>query len=188
MLRAMSSREWSMASLDRLQDLCVRFPAEGRVVAIVLRPEREVPALSVSSAHAVPGRGLLGDRRALRERTEASARRREVTLFQAEHLALLASWSGAAAIDPARVRRNLVIAGVNLIAMRSPFPEVELVWRIGDAVRIEVTGPCDPCSGMEEAFGFGGYNALRGHGGMTARIVTGGELHVGDRVVLDPGS
>lgn len=180
-------KDQSMGKGGALRDLSAQLRGDGRIEAIVVRPERKAPARSVSEAQAVPGRGLSGDRRAARERRGDDARRREVTLIQYEHLAPIAQWCGLASVDPCALRRNLVLSGLNLLAMRSPFHDVHFVWRIGDDVRIVLTGPCDPCSRMEEALGAGGYNAMRGHGGMTARIVTGGTIRVGDRVVLDIG-
>ena len=55
-------------------------------------------------------------------------------------------------------------------------------FRIGEAL-FEGTQPCDPCSRMEEALGPGGYNAMRGHGGLCARVLRDGVISVGDELV-----
>ena len=168
-----------------LRDLVRRFHGTGRLGAIVLRPDRLKDAVSVQEARAEPGLGLIGDHRSLRLRQSDAQRHRELSLIQAEHLSLLGVWTGQAPIAPERLRRNLVISGINIAAMHSPCREERCVWRIGGSVRIEITGPCPPCSRMEDELGEGGYAALRGHGGATARIVVGGVLRVGDTVNLD---
>ena len=78
-------------------------------------------------------------------------------------------------VDPAALRRNLVVSGINLLALKNARLKV-------GAARLEVVGPCQPCSRMEEAIGPGGYAAMRGHGGMTARVLVGGAVSVGDVV------
>ena len=171
-------------SIEGLRELTQRFSGESRVDAIFLRPARLVPVVSVSEVVAEPGRGLVGDRRSLALRTGDLAQKREVSLFQAEHLPVMAAWLGLPSIDPARLRRNLVVSGINLLSMRSLFRDVCLQWCFGEEVILEVTGSCEPCSRMESEFGNGGYNAMRGHGGMTARVLVGGTIRVGDTVRL----
>ncbi len=173
-----------MTSSDTLRDLITRIATQGRIEAIVVRPERNEPAQYVDAVNAEPGLGLIGDRRAQTKRANLVSRKRELTLIQAEHLPLIANWCGVEQIEATRLRRNLVISGVNLLAMKSPFADVRLEWQIGNEVCIEVTGPCDPCSKMEAELGKGGYNAMRGHGGMTAMVLAGGVIRVGDAVML----
>ena len=146
-----------------------------------MRPDRDVTAVSVRSSLAVEGRGLDGDRSA---RGARSGHKRQVTLVQAEHLPVIAAFLGRANVDPGLLRRNVVVSGINLVAVRSLFQEQEIRMVIDDTVVLAMTGPCDPCSRMEAALGAGGWNAMRGHGGMTARIEVGGAFGVGDTVAI----
>lgn len=152
-----------------LGQLMARFPRAGRVEFVGVRPARGVDVLSVDAAQAVAGRGLVGDR------YTGGSGKRGVTLIQAEHLPVIATLAGLPAIDPRTVRRNLVVSGLPLLALKGR------LFRIG-GVLLEGTGPCDPCSKMEAALGEGGYNAMRGHGGLCARIVEGGVIRLGDAV------
>ena len=101
--------------------------------------------------------------------------KRQVSLLQAEHLAVIARLVRRDVVAPELLRRNLVVEGINLMALRST------TFRIG-AVHLQGTGACDPCSKMERALGTGGYNALRGHGGILARVLGDGVIRLGDEV------
>ena len=79
-------------------------------------------------------------------------------------------------IDPALTRRNIVVQGLNLLTLKGK------KFRIGEAL-FEYSGECQPCSRMEENLGIGGYNAMRGHGGITARILETGLIRVNDELV-----
>ena len=149
--------------------LMARFPRAGRVEWIGLRPQRRAALLAVPEASALADRGLEGDHYG------KPGGKRQVTLIQAEHLVVVASLLGLPAVDPAHLRRNIVVSGVNLLALRGRR------FRIGGAV-FEGSGECAPCSRMEEVLGDGGYNAMRGHGGITCRIVEGGSIRTGDAV------
>ena len=167
----------SPAAAD-LRALTATFVHSGVVQAIYLRPARRVAATGVAACTAIAGRGLEGDR-AL---ANLGGGKRQVTLIQAEHLPGVAAFLRREAIDPAILRRNLVVAGINLLSARALFKDQPVRLRIGPVVALELTGPCEPCSRMEWALGPGAYNALRGHGGMTARVLAGGPVAVGDPV------
>lgn len=174
-----------------LRELTQHFSQHGRLDAIYLRPDRGQPCLSANQVLAIANRGLQGDRASLHSPSQPNGSKRQVTLLQAEHLPVIAALTGHAQIDPALLRRNLVVSGLNLLATKSLFKDQPLHLLIGDVV-LEVTGPCEPCSRMEQVLGRGGYNAMRGHGGITARIVRGGLLRTGDIVQgatgTDPGN
>ena len=147
---------------------------DGTVAWIGLRAQRRGPLQSVQQAQAAPGSGLIGD-----HFHGQGGGTRQVTLIQGEHLDAVGAFLRASSADPALARRNIVVRGVNLFSLQ------DRRFRIGSAV-FEHSGPCHPCSRMEENFGPGGYNAMRGHGGITARVVEAGIIRVGDTVVRLP--
>ncbi|WP_137719728.1 MOSC domain-containing protein [Methylobacillus flagellatus] len=170
-----------MQQTTDLRALTSRFPHAGRLELILLRPERRRPVLIAESVQAIAGAGLQGDRMAANPSRHAGGSKRQVTLIQAEHLPAIAAFLGQAEVDPRLLRRNLLVSGLNLLAARSLFEDQPLRLQVGQAL-LEITGPCEPCSHMEEVLGSGGYNAMRGHGGLNARIVQGGTLRCGDVV------
>ena len=145
----------------------------GRVELIVVRGRPREPAQTVAQTMARTGIGLADDR--LGHRNEAELSTRQVTLIQQEHLPVIAQLARVAVVDPVRLRRNLVVSGINLVALRSQ------QVRVGAAL-LQIVGPCAPCSRMEEEIGPGGYAAMRGHGGMTARVLEDGLISVGSAV------
>jgi MOSC domain-containing protein YiiM len=155
-----------------MKSLLAQMPQSGEVRWIGVRPARRAPLTVVDGVQARLGKGLVGDR------YDGGANgKRQVTLIQQEHLAVVAALVGRDVIDPALLRRNLTVAGINLYALRGAR------FAIDDCL-LEGTGLCAPCSWMEQALGPGGYNAMRGHGGITARVLAPGMIRVGAKVRL----
>jgi MOSC domain-containing protein YiiM len=162
--------------LKTIRDLNAPPQVEGRVEAIVVRGSPREPARRVEATTAIARVGLADDR--LGQRGEAELSTRQVTLIQHEHLPVIAALARVAAVDPVALRRNVVVSGINLLALKNQR------LRVGEAV-LEIVGPCQPCSRMEEAINPqrpGGYAAMRGHGGMTARVLESGAIRIGDAV------
>jgi MOSC domain-containing protein YiiM len=157
--------------METLADRLAVLPQVGRVEWIGLSPHVRGDLQSVTEASLTVEHGLDGDHHAKRK----IGSKRQVTLIQAEHLPVVASMVHHANVTPELLRRNLLVAGINLLALKGRR------FSIGEC-ELEGTGPCDPCSRMEENLGPGGLNAMRGHGGLTARVLVGGIIHVGDAV------
>lgn len=162
-----------MASLKEL----MRAPMKpGRLTWIGLRPAHRQPLAAVDQAEVLLGSGLAGD-----HYPGKGDGKRAVTLIQAEHLDAVAAMLGLPCITPMETRRNLVVAGLNLRALKGR------QFQIGEAL-FEMTGDCAPCARMNENLGPGGFQAMRGHGGITARVLRSGRIAVGDavQVIDDP--
>jgi len=159
-------------SQARLLDKLCESMAPGRLEWIGLRSERRGQVNSVIEALALAGLGLAGDHRSLK--TPGSAR--QVTLISREYIESICRHTGQSSIDPALLRRNLVIAGMNMNLLR--YQRLQ----IGEVI-LETSALCHPCSRMDEALGAGGAAAMFGYGGLCAKVIQGGRLAVGDAVI-----
>ena len=156
--------------MSNLKELMNNIPQTGKVEWISVRPERRGTVQSVEAVEVNEEVGLVGDH------YQGSSRKRQVTLIQKEHLDAVSNILKKE-IDPALTRRNIMVSGINLLAFK------EQQFQIGEVI-LEMTGHCHPCSRMEENFGPGGYNAMRGHGGITTKVVKRGKIKIGDEVKL----
>ena len=149
-----------------LKSLIAGWARPGRVGWIGLRHERRAALVAVEEAQ-VELDGLAGD--------HGRPGKRAVTLVQGEHLGAIGSYLGREAVSPFDLRRNIVVEGINLAALK------DRPLRLGGAV-LRLTVVCAPCSRMEETFGPGGYSAVRGHGGWCAEVLEPGLIRLGDAV------
>ena len=149
------------------------LPQVGHVQWMGRAAERKGPIEEMQEIRLEEGSGIVGDHHANGRRRS----KRQVTLIQAEHLPVISALSKQPDLHPSWLRRNLVVSGIPLLAL------VDKEFRIGGAV-LAGTGLCDPCHLMEERLGSGGYNAMLGHGGITAVVLCSGTVKVGDPVRL----
>ena len=152
-----------------IKQLIQKLPQQWKVEWIGVRAKKREP-LDIPDSANVLKQGLEGDHYAGRSGN------RSITLIQKEHLDVIASLLHKNNIDPADLRRNIVVSGINLLALK------DREFKIGTAT-LKMTGLCHPCSRMEETFGPGGYNAVRGHGGINARVITPGLIQLHDKVI-----
>ena len=123
------------------------------------------------SVVAETGLGLVGDR-------YHGSRDRQVSVQSASQLAEAAEIRGSA-IEPGGTRRNITVS------------EGEVPYESGRRITIgpvvlEVFRMAAPCRLLDDEIGPGAAKALRRRAGSLCRIISGGEIQVGDPVDLDP--
>lgn len=143
--------------------------APGIVLALHVAPRRGTPVEQVAQVELRAGEGVVGDRHY--RRGAARSRARALTLVAAEDLEAVAQ--AGLPIAAAATRRQVLVRGVDLSTL------VGRRFRLGSALA-EGSGPCAPCAHLEALVGPGVERALQGRAGITARILEGGTVAVGD--------
>lgn len=141
----------------------------GKVEGLFVYPKEGGPAESRPSARVAAGRGLVGDR--------PRAAHRAVTLVSLEQWRETLGELGAE-LPPEARRANVTVSGVDLPS------SIGQRLRLGSVV-LEIVGETVPCSNMDHA-----YQGLRRaltpglRGGVHGRVVSEGEIRVGDPVEI----
>ena len=112
------------------------------------------------------GLGIVGDRY-FGQRAHRTA---SVTVMAVESIERLGT-----GLDPADTRRNIIVRGLDIDAMRG-----QDFWLGG--VQFRAHRPANPCAWMDVALAPGAFKALRGHGGMRCEPLTSGILRLGPTV------
>ncbi len=139
------------------------------VESIHIATASKLPMNAVTRVLAEQDKGLVGDR-------HHGAPLRQVTIQASGELAEAAANIGRP-IEAGRTRRNITISA-DSVQLKTGHR-----WSIG-SVELEVTRETAPCALMEELFGAGAIEALKHRAGVACRVVTGGEIAVGDTVDL----
>lgn len=150
---------------------------KGKVVAIFVAPEAELPMRSVNEVRAVPGKGLEGDRyfNATGTYSNRPGPDREVTLIEIEAIEAVRR-DYDIPLEPHETRRNIVIKGVPLNHL------VGKTFKVGE-VLLKGIRLCEPCQHFEKlAKKPGALKALVHRGGLRAQILTEGIIRVGDEI------
>ena len=140
-----------------------------RVQTIHIAAAPGSPMTPVERVAAEAGMGLVGDR-------YHGSSKLQVTVQAAGELAAASADAGRG-IDPGLTRRNITVTAESV--PRDPGHR----WRIGP-VELEVVRDAPPCRRMDEIFGDGSRAAMHCRAGVICRVLTDGEITVGDPVDL----
>jgi MOSC domain-containing protein YiiM len=148
----------------------------GLVEGIFLAPEAGAKMRSVPAAKALVGCGLEGDRYCVGTgHWSRFGRVCEVTFIAAEDLDDIERETGVG-VKNGEHRRNVIIRGVSLKALRRGER-----FRVGEIV-FEYRGPRSVCRYIERLTEPGMTEALKGRGGVCARVMDKGTVRVGDKI------
>ena len=150
----------------------------GSVEGIYIAHEGGARAERVAEARALEGRGLEGDRysEGTGHWSRFGLRACEVTLVEAEDLEAMEDEAGVRVMDGEH-RRNVVVRGLDLGNLRRK------KFRIGEAV-FEYQKPCSICRHVERLTEPGMTEALKGRGGICARVVEGRTIREDDPITV----
>ena len=152
---------------------------QGSIVSLHIVAEKSAPMDTVAAVHAIPGKGLKGDRYADGRGTysEYPEDGRQVTLFEEETLEALHRDMGIS-LGPNQTRRNIITSGVPLNHL------VGQKFLVGE-VLLEGTRLNAPCQYFQDLLGIKGlFKALIHRSGLNCRILTEGETYIGDSIRL----
>lgn len=133
------------------------------------RPPDDFPLVETSEIECVAGHGIRGDR-FFDYRDEYKG---QITFFAREVFAEMARTFGLTNKSPGVLRRNVIVSGVGLNELIGADFALQ-------GVRFRGTAHCKPCYWMNTAFAPGAEDFLANRGGLRARIVTDGQIRVGD--------
>ncbi len=129
------------------------------------KPPGEAPMVEVDSVECVAGSGLKGDRFfGFKDNYKG-----QVTFFSEEVYERLCEKLQTTDRDSSVFRRNVVVRGADLSALIGQEFQIQ-------GIRFAGTQECTPCYWMDQAFAPGAEQALKGHGGLRARVLTDGVL------------
>ncbi len=125
----------------------------------------EDPMVAVDEVECVAGSGLKGDRFF----DHKADYKGQVTFFSKAVYDDMCARFEVADREPGAFRRNVIVEGADLNALIGE--EFEL-----QGIRFLGTEECSPCYWMNRAFAEGAHEALKGNGGLRAKILTNGVL------------
>jgi MOSC domain-containing protein YiiM len=154
----------------------MREPVQIRVVGLFIStghnffghhgaPAGKALTVAVNEVQCVAGRGLAGDR-FFDFRPDYKG---QITFFAAEVFDEICGLLGVNGKSPGATRRNVITRGVDLSLLVGEKFEVQ-------GVVFEGVSECSPCHWMNQAIAPGAEGAMRGRGGLRAKILTDGRL------------